>query len=366
MSWKTILLGLLLTLNTIFAFSQGEEEKAEPNRKVHTFYYGWFATPEQDGRYSNWNHPILPHWRDTTWNNAGSFPGGDDIGANFYPALGCYSANDTATINQHMKWMKEAGIGVLAISWWGPGSFTDKSVNTYLDLSKKHGLELTFHIEPVYKTPERFREIIQYIVKNYGDHPALFKHEGKPMYYVYDSHKVKYPQWNKLFAPDGELSLRNTPLDGVFIGHWERRRDGGFFLKSGFDGYYTYYASEGYMYGCTSSNWPVLADFARKHDLLFIPCPGPGYKDTRIRPWNDKNTEDRKAGRYYENMFRNAASVNPDYIGITSFNEWHEGTQIEPAIPKTIPGYTYEDYGEGVDPMFYIHQTRELAERYLR
>ncbi|WP_228377905.1 hypothetical protein [Chryseobacterium luteum] len=29
-----------------------------------------------------------------------------------------------------------------------------------------------------------------------------------------------------------------------------------------------------------------------------------------------------------------AVNVNPDFIGITSFNEWHEGIQIEPAVPK--------------------------------
>lgn len=31
-------------------------------------------------------------------------------------------------------------------------------------------------------------------------------------------------------------------------------------------------------------------------------------------------------------------------IGITPFNEWHEGTQIEPAVPKKVGDYTYEDY----------------------
>jgi hypothetical protein len=36
-------------------------------------------------------------------------------------------------------------------------------------------------------------------------------------------------------------------------------------------------------------------------------------------------------------MFMSAINTNPDFIGITSFNEWHEGTQIEPAIPKKYP-----------------------------
>ncbi|MCY1718866.1 glycoside hydrolase family 99 protein [Prolixibacteraceae bacterium Z1-6] len=336
------------------------------NFKVHTFYYGWYGNPEYDGKYNNWNHPIIPHWRDTTWNHAGHFPGNEDIGANYYPALGEYSSNDPEIISQHMELIKEAGIGVLAISWWGPDQFTDKSVKMYLNLAQQFGLKLTFHIEPVYKSAHEFIRLLEYLHENYLDHPALFRYNGKPLYYIYDSGKVKYYEWNKMLSPEGELSIRNTPLDGLFIGHFERERDGGFILKSGFDGFYTYYASEGFMYGCTSTNWPVLAKFAKENNLLFIPCPGPGYIDTRIRPWNAKNTEDREGGKYYGKMFMNALNVNPDFIGITSFNEWHEGTQIEPAVPKTISTYTYENYGEAVDPMFYIKKTRELVNMYMQ
>ena len=59
-----------------------------------------------------------------------------------------------------------------------------------------------------------------------------------------------------------------------------------------------------------------------------------------------------------------AIKVNPDFIGITSFNEWHEGTQLEPAVPKKLSSYTYEDYGENTDPLFYIHKTRALISEY--
>jgi glycoprotein endo-alpha-1,2-mannosidase len=44
------------------------------------------------------------------------------LGANFYPLLGCYSSKNPVTVAQHMKWIRQAGIGVLVISWYPPDS----------------------------------------------------------------------------------------------------------------------------------------------------------------------------------------------------------------------------------------------------
>ena len=65
-------------------------------------------------------------------------------------------------------------------------------------------------------------------------------------------------------------------------------------------------------------------------------------------------------------MFKNAVHTSPDFISITSFNEWHEGTQIEPVVPKKIPSFTYLDYGEDTDPMFYIWKTKTLIDTYYK
>jgi len=56
------------------------------------------------------------------------------------------------------------------------------------------------------------------------------------------------------------------------------------------------------------------------------------------------NTRNREAGAYYDRSWGAALAVAPELVGITSFNEWHEGTQIEKAIPKAIPGFTSLDY----------------------
>ena len=76
-----------------------------------------------------------------------------------------------------------------------------------------------------------------------------------------------------------------------------------------------------------------MASFAKNHDMLFVASVGPGYNDTGIRPWNKHNTKARDRGQYYTHMFNDAIAAAPDYISITSYNEWGEGTQIEPAVP---------------------------------
>ena len=130
-----------------------------------------------------------------------------------------------------------------------------------------------------------------------------------------------------------------------------------------FDGFYTYFATEVFTYGSTPANWPTLAEWARGSGKLFIPCVGPGYDDTRIRPWNAENTRPREGGAYYDRAFEAAIDAGPDLIGITSFNEWHEGTQIEPAVPKAIDGFRYEDYRPRAAD-YYLERTRFWVEQY--
>lgn len=359
------IINLAISVSMLFAVFCKAQQPPKTSDKVHAFYYAWYGNPKNDGAYHHWNHDILPHWSDKTWDNAGGFSGTNkDIGADFYPKLGTYSSKDIVVIAQHLRWMRAAGIGVFVMSWWGKKDRADLFTNIYLDLAQQYGLKMAFHIEPFYKDAATFKKAIQYLHEQYGKHPAVFKWNGKPLYYVYDSYKLKTEAWASLLKPNGNKSLRGTPYDGVFVGLWVHKNEGDFFTQGGFDGFYTYFASDGFVYGSTTKNWGYLSDFAKENDLIFIPCAGPGYLDTRIRPWNAKNTKKRNRGIYYEKMFHAAIKSKPTFIGITSFNEWHEGTQIEPAIPAKTKDYRYRDYGKNTDPEYYLKKTRELVENF--
>ncbi len=322
---------------------RGTPPEPAPSDRAVAFYYPWYGNPAVDGRYANWNHGVAVRNEPPR-----SYPGGDDIGADFYPAPGCYSSNDPEVLGEHMRQLRQARVGVVCASWWGKDTFTDRALPGLFEAAEKAGLKVNFHLEPFPgRNATTTREAIAYLIGKFGRSPAchrLADRGNRPVFFIYDSYLTPANEWATVLGKAGAQTLRGTEADAVVIGLWVKEREEDFMLEGGFDGFYSYFATDGFTYGSTIRNWPRLAKWARANQLLFVPCVAPGYIDTRIRPWNGVNTRDRESGAYYDRMWSAAIRVSPDLVGITSFNEWHEGTQIERATPKEIPGFTYLDY----------------------
>ncbi len=251
---------------------------------VHIFYYAWYGSPDHDGRYFHWNHEYLENWNK---NDHRPMPSGKhnpdlgDIGANFYPELGPYSSKDPAVIAKHMKMIRKSGAGVIAVSWYPPGLAdpngppVDQYIPTLLNAASKEGLKLALHIEP-YKgrSPQSLRANVEYILKTYGDHPAFYRRQGMPLFYIYDSYLTPAKEWQRLLSPKGEITVRNTELDAIFIGLVVEYKHRNEIKAAGFDGFYTYFASNGFSHGSSWKNWRSLQTFARKASLIFIPSLG--------------------------------------------------------------------------------------------
>ena len=116
-------------------------------------------------------------------------------------------------------------------------------------------------------------------------------------------------------------------------------------------------------FGSSHQNWKSVKAFCDGNNMLFVPSVGPGYIDAAVRPWNNHNTRNRVNGRYYETALQAALSARPDIVSITSFNEWHEGTQIERAAPKKTVTRVYLDYLPH-GPDHYLELTRHWAEQF--
>lgn len=349
----------------------------EPNYRVHIFYYPWYGNPEHDGVFIHWNHEYLPHWDREI---AKRYPRGrheppNDIGANFYPSLGPYSSRDPVVIEEHMKEIRTSRVGVLVVSWYPPdksdgqGIPWDNLIMKFLDAAAKYKLKVALHIEPYEgRNDYTVHKDVEYIIDKYGKHEAFYKQKTKdgrylPMLYIYDSYHTKPHEWAQLLSPTGSHSVRNTKYDCIFICLIVEVTHRSYIETGGFDGFYTYFAVDHFTYGSTWRHWNQLASLAKQTNTLFIPSVGPGYIDTGVRPWNAENTRLRQNGEYYRKSWMAALNAKPDIITVTSFNEWHEGTQIEKAIPKSVSGLVYKDYSPN-QPDFYLKLTKEFVEKF--
>lgn len=349
----------------------------EPNYNIHIFYYAWYGNLEHDGKYVHWNHRFLPHWDPDIAKRykQGSHSPPDDIGSNFYPALGPYSSKDPAIISEHMRQMRTAGVGVVVLSWYPPGKAdnegipSDSLVPMLLDAADKYKLKVTLHIEPYKGRDDKtVHNDVKYIIDTYSKHKAFYKYtttDGRhlPMLYIYDSYHTSAGSWAQLMTPGGSHSVRNTPYDCIFIALMVEMNHRKYIDAGGFDGFYTYFATDKFTYGSTWRFWPQLKSIAKQTNSIFIPSVGPGYIDTGVRPWNSANTRLRDNGNYYRNSWKAALQTKPRIVSITSFNEWHEGTQVEKAVPKSFNGQVYKDYSPNT-PDFYLKLTKEYVEKF--
>eukprot|EP00944_MAST-04C_sp_MAST-4C-sp1_P002588 g2588.t1 len=383
----------LLFIYVSITFSLILKVTASADCKVHAFYYLWYGTPEHNGGvYLHWNHEVLPHWKTVENIKLKSIIGKryvppEEIHSPFYPQRGLYSSSDPKLLDAHMAELKRAGICMAVLSWWGQASRnnthdtqgvkTDNVIQHVVEAAERNDIKISFHLEPYHgRTANSVLEDTDYLMGRFGESRALHRSsDNRPVFYVYDSYHVSSGDWKNAFS-----SIRKTEKDKVFIALWLNSDGGQMAFDGGFDGVYTYFASNGFSYGSTSSNWAHMRRFAKEHNLLFVPSVGPGYDDSFIRPWNIRNRKKRKDGEYYKLMWEDAIASVPDAVSITSFNEWGEGTQIEPAISKTIEKEhihvdnpyamkrsveafrVYEDYGSH-GPNFYIDMTRQYSKK---
>jgi glycoprotein endo-alpha-1,2-mannosidase len=296
LAMRRLLLGLLLALLV--------PGTAQASVRVSAFYYPWYGTMAKDGQFEHWSQ-------------RGHSPP-DDIASAYYPAEGIYSSSDTLVLGAQMDEIRAAGIDEIAVSWWGRGSAEDKRLPLVIAAARAEGLSVAAHLEPYTgRTVEGTVADVAYL-----------RTFGIRTFYVYRPDDLSTGDW----------LLAQPELHGGGATLYAQTALVGWAASSGFDGVYTY---DIVVYG--AGKFSRLCAQAHKRGLKCAPSVGPGY-DAR-RGSGDPKLKARRNGATYDSMWRMAIAAGADRVTITSFNEWHEGTQIEPAAPAGWHGrYRYLSY----------------------
>jgi hypothetical protein len=255
------------------------------------FYYPWYGTPSYDGSYDHWSQ------------DAHRPP--SDIAANFYPLRGVYSSSNPSVVRAQMREIAGAGIREVVSSWWGWGSPEDRRLPLVISAAREFHLSVAVQIEP-YEKWLRTSSVLAVDLAHLRDLGITRAYVFRPFDPLIDD-----GAWRVLNQDSGVQLLAQTG-------------DVGRAAQDGFAGVYTY---DIVRYG--PGSFVRICAKAHALGLLCAPSVGPGYDataataDTRVRP--------RRKGATYDAMWKAAVAARADRVTITSYNEWHEGTQIEPA-----------------------------------
>jgi len=292
--------------------------------EVAIFYYPWYGTAAQDGGWQHWQQ------------HANTPP--SQIASGWFPARGPYSSSDPTVVRAQMREIASIGVQTVIVSWWGQGSTEAVRLPAVARAARAAGLRVALHVEPYAgRTPALLESEIR-----------AFSVSGITDFYIYDSTTTPDPDWRGLNERlSGVRLFANTNLPGKA-------------LAGGFDGLYTY---DVYVYD--GSSFPRVCASAKRLGLLCAPSVGPGYD--AVRATGDARVRTRAGGATYDRMWRGAIRAAADVVTITSYNEWHEGTQIEPAKAVGVPYASYDGaYGlvGRAAQRAYLDRTAEWARRY--
>ncbi len=304
----------------LFSLSLATALAAGVPREVLAFYYGWYGNPQTSKRWVHW-HSV---------DEAGRRIGGSTN----YPVLGPYDSHDAEVVERHFAWAKKAGISGFIVSWWARNDFHDRGLPLLLKTAEKHGLKITVYFETVHPrtspSPEGAVSDVLYLLERYGGHPAWLKVGGKPVLFVYGRAlgQIKLEGWQEVI----QQVNRRHPGGAVFIG--DRITEAAARI---FDGIHTYNPT-GKTAGKSAEE---IRAWARDTFPEWVRTAGdriacitiiPGYDDTKLDRPAPRPVTARHGGETYRVMWEEAIEANPDWVLITSWNEWHEGSEIEPSV----------------------------------
>lgn len=296
------LLGLLLQSPRVASAAPVERPPAQSiaDKLVLAFYYTWFDE-------ATWTYDRL-----------------SDLPAELYVS------RDRGVMGRHIDQAKGAGIDAFVVAWYGPGgesNQTEPNLAALLDEAAARG----FKIAVLFETDSPFlggagatTGALQHLLGAHANHPAYLRVDGRPVVFFWRPTLYGVATW---------ADIRNQ-VDPNRSALWVGEGVDTSYL-SVFDGHHLYSNTWNPPADLTATNqkFGLRVDTMRTSlgaDRVWVATVMPGYNDLKIRPGSGF-AKDREDGAYYERAWQAAIDSNPRWVVINSFNEWPEGSYIEPS-----------------------------------
>jgi glycoprotein endo-alpha-1,2-mannosidase len=309
----------------------GTNAGQDASRQVLAFYYGWYGNPVTSARWVHWKNADPAYQRIENSTD--------------YPAYGAYDSHDPATVDRQAAAAHSAGVTGFIASWWGQGSFEDHGMPLLLDAADRHGLAVSAYYEKIGgreaagaasgdTAASRINAAVAdlgYLLTHYGVDKAWLRVDGRPVVFVYGRalRQLSPAEWQDVIA-----QIRHDKPGGVTL------------VADTSDPKYVAVFDGASSYNITSQTQHKtslqIQDWARAAYPKMVAAAGagkistvtviPGYDDSKLGRPSPRPITQRWGGETYRTLWQEAVVAAPDYVLITSWNEWHEGSEIEPSV----------------------------------
>ena len=293
------------------------------------------------------------------------------------PLLGLYYSDDNIVFNKHVDWATGHGIDVFLFPYPYPPptkafDFLDRIFRENMRAELFNQIKFSFLStfvdntapQPPYnfddpKVEQEFIDNMNYIREHYAKLPNFWKMDGKPVIVLWSTHVYTTKTDNIKDAFEKVGSNRDLYIIGEIASNLAIDKKFYPFLQAPIYGIYNYQTVLAPFYPWEMDKWPkeanlsqILDDtisimrewskFAKNLNIEYFPTVSPGNDKTY--DYRDKNRppvilRDPSSFQKFVRTIKNSFSdEKARVIFICSFNEWFEGTQVEPSEGY---GFTY-------------------------
>lgn len=303
----------------------------DPEVLVH--YMPWFqAPPVSDGYGFHW------HQGGAKFDPFTVLPNGQrNIASHYYPLTGPYDTRDENVLEYQAALMKISGIDGVIFDWYGIEDALDykdiqQSTLEVIKVLKKAGLKyaICYEDQSIGKmieagnfakadAIEHGKKVFAYMDSAWFNDDSYLKYEGRPVVYTFGpQYFFNKEQWDSLF---GECKVR--PYFITLEGHNENFADGSY-------NWFNMNGKKTIPQVVTQLN----SFYQRQNDRPFLTATVySGFNDIYAQAGGKSYGHlDDYEGKTFNLTLKAALKANPNIIQVATWNDYGEGTIIEPTV----------------------------------
>lgn len=291
-------------------------------------YMPWYqADPAR--RQWGW-HWTMNHFHPDTIVN-----GRRQVASRYYPLIGAYDSDDPDVLECQVLQMKYAGIDGAIVDWYGADDYMDYGVNhrntqAFVKELQQAGMRFGVLYEdevaaatmvkngrlPADQAVAHGQNTLKWMADHWFSSPGYIHVDGRPIFLTFGT-KGYYTsdQWKQIFSvlPQPPYYFTETfprgPAEGAF--GWPAPFGGTARSEQELGGFYK-----------QAARWPrfIAPAYPRFQDIYQQAGAGPSW-----------GSIDDAGGKTYADTLKRAIGSGADMVQIATWNDWGEGTQIEPS-----------------------------------